>query len=137
MLGGGNTSGVCGSSAVICAGRHSRVTRRKFFQAERAARRWSSVSMGARWVELSRDWRHCFSKTCRVFENLAGLSILRPRNRSRTWFGIRRQDQRRARWLHEIEIVDQVAELRHVLAHARPRIGAPIGLGIQPLSAEK
>ena len=41
-----------------------------------------------------------------------------------TWFGIRRQNQQRARRLIEIEILDEIVELRHIFAHVRGWIGA-------------
>ena len=59
----------------------------------------------------------------------------------------RRAGQRRLRmhgqrdgrswWLGEVEVVDEVAEDRRVLAHVGSRVRAAVGRGIEPLTAEE
>ncbi len=51
--------------------------------------------------------------------------------------GVRRQDQRWARRLREVEVGEQVAERGVVLAHVGPRVRAPVGGRVEPLPAEE
>jgi hypothetical protein len=55
------------------------------------------------------------------------------RLRQQVRFRVFRQNQRLARILVEIEAPAQVAELRGILAHGRPRVGSTVRLGIETL----
>src|SRR3954451_360549 len=46
-------------------------------------------------------------------------------------------DERRPRRLRKVELVAQVAESRHLLAHWWGRVQAGVGLRIEPLAAEE
>src|SRR5882757_6232317 len=66
---------------------------------------------------------------------------LRPteegRDRGRVGRRVGWQQERRPRWLVEVEVVDQVAELWHVLPHVGTGIGAPVRLRVEPGAAEE
>src|SRR6478672_10514183 len=50
---------------------------------------------------------------------------------------VQRQEQRSPRRLGEVEVLSQVAEDLHVLAHGRPRVGPAVGLRVQALPVEE
>src|SRR4051794_12288518 len=51
--------------------------------------------------------------------------------------GPRRQQQRRPRLLAEVEVADEVAEDRHVLAHGRARIGPTVSPRVEPFPVQE
>ena len=67
------------------------------------------------------------------------LGCLQPRAQlgRGTWLGVGRQEDRLPWGLLEVEVRQQIAEDRHVVAHRGPRVGSPVGRRVEPLPVEE